>query len=325
MNKIAVTGADGFIGSHLVENLVRNGYEIKALSYYNSFGTWGWLDALNSDVMQNVEVVTGDVRDYTLVNSLIKDTSAVFHLAALIGIPYSYVAPKSYIDTNITGTFNVLEAAKNNKVDRILTTSTSEVYGSAKYIPIDELHPLQGQSPYSASKIGADKITEAYYRSFDLPVTIVRPFNTFGPRQSQRAIIPTIIQQLLSGTDIIKLGNLDARRDFNYVKDTANGFYEIYKATNTIGEEINIATKEEISMKGLAEELISIINPQARIEIDKSRIRPSKSEVNRLLGDNSKILELTEWQQTYSLSEGLSETIEWFRTQSSTKADKYMI
>lgn len=311
--RILITGADGFIGSHLVEKLVGEGHEVKAFVYYNSFNTWGWLDALPRDIMANVEVFAGDIRDPNGVQEAMKGCDAVFHLAALIAIPFSYHSPDSYVDTNIKGTLNVLQAARNLGTNRVLVTSTSEVYGTAQYVPIDEEHPYQGQSPYSATKIGADRLAESFWRSFDLPVTIVRPFNTYGPRQSARAVIPTIITQLLAGNTEIRLGSLTPTRDFNYVKDTVNGFYHIFLANNAIGEEINIATQQEISIGELAEELIRQINPAAKIVCDGQRLRPENSEVNRLLGSNEKICRLTGWMPRYTLAQGLSETIAFYR------------
>lgn len=319
--KVLVTGADGFIGSHLVEELVRKGYQVKAFVYYNSFNTWGWLDTLSKDIMENVEIFQGDIRDPNGVEEAMKDVEAVFHLAALIAIPFSYHSPDTYVDTNIKGTLNVLQAARKLGTKRVLVTSTSEVYGTAQYVPIDEKHPFQGQSPYSATKIGADRLAESFYRSFQLPVTIVRPFNTYGPRQSARAVIPTIITQLLAGKEEIKLGALTPTRDFNYVKDTANGFISIYESDKTIGEEINIATQKEISIGELAEELIRQINPKAKIICDEQRLRPEKSEVNRLLGCNEKIMRLTDWKPKYSFEEGLAETIEFLRN----NLDKYKV
>ena len=311
--KILVTGADGFIGSHLTEELVKRGFYVKAFSFYNSFNTWGWLDTLPEDVMNNVEVFTGDIRDPYGVKAAMKGCNAVFHLAALIAIPFSYHSPDAYVDTNIKGTLNILQAARELEIERVLVTSTSEVYGTAQYVPIDEQHPLQGQSPYSATKIGADRLSESFYRSFGLPVTIVRPFNTYGPRQSARAVIPTIITQLLSGITKIKLGSLSPTRDFNFVKDTVNGFIEIYKSDKTIGEEINIATQKEISIEVLAHELIRQINPNAEVLCDEARLRPEKSEVNRLLGSNEKILRLTNWKPQYTFSDGIKETISFYR------------
>lgn len=319
MKKILVTGSDGFIGSHLTEELVRAGYQVKAFVYYNSFNTWGWLDTLPSDVMKNVEIFQGDVRDPNGVKEAMKETAAVFHLAALIAIPFSYHSPDTYVDTNIKGTLNILQAAREQDLERVLVTSTSEVYGTAQYVPMDEKHPFQGQSPYSATKIGADRLAESFYRSFQLPVSIVRPFNTFGPRQSARAVIPTIITQLLAGKEKIHLGSLTPTRDFNYVKDTVNGFIKIYESERTIGEEINIATQHEISIGELAEELIRQINPNAKIVCDEERLRPEKSEVNCLLGSNKKIKELTDWKPVYSFEEGLSETISFFKD----NMDKY--
>ena len=307
--KILVTGADGFIGSHLTEELVKQGFDVKAFS----FNTWGWLDTLPQDIMENVEVFTGDVRDPNGVREAMKGTDAVFHLAALIAIPFSYHSPDAYVDTNIKGTLNVLQAAKQLDLDKVLITSTSEVYGTAQYVPIDESHPYQGQSPYSATKIGADRLAESFYRSFGLPVAIVRPFNTYGPRQSARAVIPTIITQLLAGKEEIRLGSLTPTRDFNFVKDTAQGFIEIYRSDKTVGEEINIATQNEISIGELAEELIRQINPQAKIVCDEERLRPEKSEVNRLLGSNEKIKMLTDWEPRFTFEEGLAQTIDFFR------------
>ena len=321
MNKVLVTGSDGFIGSHLTEELVKKGYEVRAFVFYNSFNTWGWLDTLPADIMKHVEIFQGDVRDPNGVREAMKGCSAVFHLAALIAIPFSYHSPDAYVDTNIKGTLNVLQAARDLGTERILVTSTSEVYGTAQYVPIDEKHPYQGQSPYSATKIGADRLAESFYRSFALPVSIVRPFNTFGPRQSARAVIPTIITQLLAGKEEIKLGSLTPTRDFNYVKDTANGFISIYESDKTIGEEINIATQQEISIGDLANELIRQINPNAKIICDEDRLRPEKSEVNRLLGANAKIHALTDWQQRYTFEQGLAETIEFLRH----NMDKYKV
>jgi len=313
MKKVLVTGADGFIGSHLTEYLMEKGYEVKAFTYYNSFNTWGWLECFPEEKLRELEIFQGDIRDPNGVREAMKGTEGVFHLAALIAIPFSYHSPDSYVDTNIKGTLNVLQAARDLDLERVLITSTSEVYGTARYVPIDENHPYQGQSPYSATKIGADRLAESFYRSFGLPVSIVRPFNTFGPRQSARAVIPTIISQLLAGKEEIHLGSLTPTRDFNYVKDTAAGFYEIAKSDQTIGEEINIATQREISIGDLAHELIRQINPSARIVCEKERTRPEKSEVNRLLGSNEKIKKLTGWQPRYTFEQGLAETVEWIR------------
>lgn len=321
MKKVLVTGADGFIGSHLVERLLDRGYAVRAFVYYNSFNNWGWLDTLPKEKLNKIEIFTGDIRDPNGVKEAMKGIDYVFHLAALIAIPFSYHSPDSYVDTNIKGTLNVLQAARDLCTERILITSTSEVYGTAKYVPIDELHPFQGQSPYSATKIGADRIAESFYRSFNLPITIVRPFNTYGPRQSARAVIPTIITQLLAGKEEIKLGSLTPTRDFNFVKDTADGFITIAESSITIGEEINIATQKEVSIGDLAKELIHQINPNAKIICAEERLRPEKSEVNRLLGSNKKILQLTGWKPKYSLEEGLAETIEFLKN----NLDKYKI
>ena len=313
MSKVLVTGAGGFIGSHLTELLLREGIEVKAFVHYNALGTWGWIDTFPKELKDSIEVFAGDIRDPHGVREAMKGCEAVFHLAALIAIPFSYHSPDSYVDTNVKGTLNVLQAARDLGGIRVLVTSTSEVYGTAKYVPIDENHPFQGQSPYSATKIGADRLAESFYRSFDLPVTLVRPFNTFGPRQSARAVIPTIITQLLSGKKEIRLGSLTPTRDFNYVKDTANGFYQIYLSDQTIGQEINIATQKEISIGDLANELIQQINPEAKIVCDEQRLRPEKSEVNRLLGSNQKIRQLTDWRPRYSFESGLAETIDFLR------------
>ncbi|MHA8062895.1 NAD-dependent 4,6-dehydratase LegB [Aquirufa aurantiipilula] len=312
-SKVLVTGADGFIGSHLVELLLNEGYQVKAFVYYNSFNSWGWLDTLPKEKLAQIEVVAGDIRDPNGVRVAMQGCQVVFHLAALIAIPFSYHSPDSYIDTNIKGTLNVIQAARDLHVERILVTSTSEVYGTAKYIPIDENHPRQPQSPYSASKIGADCIAESFYRSFDLPITIVRPFNTYGPRQSARAVIPTIITQLLNGVEEIQLGDLSPTRDLLYVKDTVSGFLKISLSEKLVGQDCNIATQSEISVEELANELISQINPNAKIKVDEQRIRPEKSEVFRLYGSNQKIKENTDWTLTYDFKEGIAETIEWFR------------
>ena len=312
MPTVLVTGAGGFIGSHLTEFLLEEGFNVRAFVHYNALNSWGWLDTLERDKVNELEIFSGDIRDPHGVREALVGCDAVFHLAALIAIPYSYHSPDTYVDTNIKGTLNILQAARALEISRVLVTSTSEVYGTAQYVPIDELHPFQGQSPYSATKIGADRLAEAFYRSFELPISIVRPFNTFGPRQSARAVIPTIITQLLSGYKEVKLGALSPTRDFNYVKDTVRGFYEIYKSDKTIGQEINIATQKEISIGEVAEELIRQINPKATIICDEQRLRPEKSEVNRLLGCNEKIRQLTEWKPMYSFEKSLSETIAFF-------------
>lgn len=320
--RVLVTGADGFIGSHLVERLVQEGCKVKAFCYYNSFNSWGWLDSFPKELLSRIEIFTGDIRDPNGVRTAMKDIDVVFHLAALIAIPFSYHSPDSYIDTNVKGTLNIVQAAKDLGVERVLVTSTSEVYGTAQYTPIDENHPRQPQSPYSASKIGADCIADSFYRSFDLPLTIVRPFNTFGPRQSARAVIPTIITQLLNGKMEIKLGDITPTRDLVYVKDTADGFVEIAKSTKLIGHDCNIATQSEISVGDLAQELINQINPAAKIVTENERLRPEKSEVFRLYGSNKKIKESTGWQPKYSLKEGLGETITWFKNTENLKQYK---
>lgn len=320
-----VTGADGFIGSHLVELFVNEGYRVKAFVYYNSFNSWGWLDTLPKQMLDMIEIFAGDIRDPNGVRVAMKDCDMVFHLAALIAIPFSYHSPDSYIDTNVKGTLNIVQAARDFNVERVLVTSTSEVYGTAQYIPIDEQHPRQPQSPYSASKIGADCIAESFYRSFDVPITIVRPFNTYGPRQSARAIIPTIITQLLNGAQELKLGDLTPTRDLLYVKDTVKGFLEIAKSDKLIGEDCNIATQSEISIADLAKELIRQINPSASIIEDSQRIRPKKSEVFRLYGSNEKLLKNTNWRMSYTFERGLAETIAWFKDAENLKKYKHEV
>jgi NAD dependent epimerase/dehydratase len=322
MNTILVTGADGFIGSHLVEKLIEDGNKVKAFVYYNSFNNWGWLDTFPKEILNEIEIFAGDVRDPNGVRTAVKGVDEIYHLAALIAIPYSYHSPDSYVDTNVKGTLNILQAARDFNVERVLVTSTSEVYGTALYVPIDENHPKQGQSPYSASKIGADAMADSFFRSFNLPVTIVRPFNTFGPRQSARAVIPTIITQLLSGKTEIKLGALHPTRDLLFVKDTANGFVEIAKSTKTIGQEINIATEKEISILDLAQLLIDKINPAAKIISDDIRLRPEKSEVERLLGSAKKINSLTNWQANFTFDEAINQTINWFKKEENLKLYK---
>ena len=308
-----VTGADGFIGSHLVESLLKEGCEVRAFVYYNSFNSWGWIDTFTKDKIDKINIVAGDVRDPSGVKKSMEGIDIVFHLAALIGIPFSYQSPNSYVDTNIKGTLNILQAARELGTERVLVTSTSEVYGTAQYTPIDEKHPLQGQSPYSATKIGADKIAESFYRSFGLPVTVVRPFNTYGPRQSARAVIPTIITQLLSGAKEINLGSLHPTRDLVYVEDTVRGFLAIAGSDKAIGEEINIATQRDISIGDLATRIIDLINPEAVLKQDDKRVRPQKSEVEQLKGSNEKMLKLTGWKPEFTLDEGLKQTIEWFK------------
>lgn len=309
--KILVTGATGFIGSHLIELLVESGCSVKAFAKYNFQNDWGWLD--HSHVKNDIEIFLGDIRDYDAVFKAIADVDVIFHLAALIGIPYSYISPLAYIKTNIEGTYNVLQAAREKQVKKIIITSTSETYGTAQYIPIDEKHPLVGQSPYSASKIAADQLAVSYYRSFELPVIIARPFNTYGPRQSARAIIPTIITQLLSGQKKLKLGNLTPTRDLNYVKDIVKGFLKLAESEKVYGQITNLGSNTEISIGELVNLLIKLTGQSSEISIDAARIRPEKSEVNRLVCDNKKIVELTGWQPKYSLEEGLKETLEWFR------------
>jgi NAD dependent epimerase/dehydratase len=326
--KVLITGADGFIGSHLTEALVNSGYDVRAFVCYNSFNSNGWLDTVSCDIKKKIEFFPGDIRDPNGVREAMKGIDVVFHLAALIAIPFSYHSPDSYIDTNVKGTLNIIQAARDNKVKRMLVTSTSEVYGTAQFVPITELHPKQPQSPYSASKIGADAIADSFYRSFDLPITIVRPFNTFGPRQSARAVIPTIISQLLNGAQEIKLGDITPTRDLLFVKDTVNGFLKIAQCDELIGHEVNIATQSEISVGDLALQLINQINPSAKIITDTIRLRPEKSEVFRLFGSNEKLKSFTDWSQKYTLAEGLSETIEWFSKKENLqqyKADIYNV
>ncbi len=320
--RVLVTGADGFIGSHLIEGLLDEKCKVRAFVFYNSFNSWGWLDTFPKEKLGAIDVFAGDIRDPNGVRQAMDGVEIVFHLAALIGIPFSYHSPDTYVDTNIKGTLNVLQAARSVQCKKVLVTSTSEVYGTARYVPIDEKHPFQGQSPYSATKIGADRLAESFYRSFNLPLTIVRPFNTYGPRQSARAIIPTIITQLMSGKRELKLGSLHPTRDLVFVKDTVGGFIAIAKSDKTLGEEINIATQKETSMGDLAQILISIINPRAKVVSDSERIRPEKSEVERLLGCNEKIKALTTWLPKYSLEDGLKITCEWFKDPENLKKYK---
>lgn len=312
MKKILVTGAAGFIGSHLTENLVEAGYEVRVLVRYNSKNNYGWLE--ESAHKKSIEFITGDVRDYDCVYSAIKGCDTVFHLAALIGIPYSYVSPLAYIRTNIEGTYNVMQASKELNVENILVTSTSETYGTAQYVPIDEKHPLVGQSPYSASKIGADQIALSYYLSFNTPVKIVRPFNTYGPRQSARAVIPTIITQILSGKTEIKLGHISPTRDLTFVKDTASGFMAIAANEKFNGEVTNIGMNSEISVGDLANMIAGILGVKINIITDDARVRPDKSEVERLWCNNEKIISGTNWKPKYNLQKGLEETVEFLKT-----------
>ncbi|MCH2232325.1 MAG: NAD-dependent 4,6-dehydratase LegB [Crocinitomicaceae bacterium] len=308
--RVLVTGADGFIGSHLSETLVKEGAKVRALNYYNSFNNWGWLDS--SDSVNEMEVVSGDVRDPHFCHGITKDIDIVFHLAALIAIPYSYVAPDAYVQTNVVGTLNICQAAKANNCERVIHTSTSEVYGTADYVPIDEKHQLKGQSPYSASKIGADAMAISFYNSFDTPITIARPFNTYGPRQSARAVIPTMISQIAAGAEMIKVGDLSPTRDFNYVEDTCRGFLAVAQSDKTIGEVVNIGSNYEISIRDTFELIKKVMNSNVEFEIDQSRIRPGKSEVQRLWADNSKIHELTGFKPLIGIEEGLDRTAKWF-------------
>ena len=319
---VVVTGADGFIGSHLTEALLEEGCKVKAFVLYNSFSSWGWLDTLPADVTSRIEIFSGDIRDPNGVKTALKGADVVFHLAALISIPYSYHSPDNYVDTNIKGTLNILQAARDLEIEKVLVTSTSEVYGTAQYVPIDEKHPKQGQSPYSATKISADFLAESFYRSFNLPVTTVRPFNTYGPRQSARAVIPTIITQLLDGADKIKLGSLHPTRDLVYVKDTVGGFLEIAKSDELMGQEVNISTNQEISIGDLATQIIEIIKPGTPIESEDQRVRPDKSEVERLMGSNEKLKAHTQWSMNYPLVKGLEETINWFRNDANLNSYK---
>lgn len=309
--KVLVTGSEGFIGSHLTERLVQLGADVTALVQYNSFNNWGWIETFSDEVKDSIEVVTGDIREYDNVKRIVKGKEIVFHLAALVAIPYSYLSPMAYVRTNVEGTTNILEACREYGIEKIVHTSTSETYGTALYVPIDEKHPLQGQSPYSASKIAADMMAESFYRSFNVPVAIIRPFNTYGPRQSARAVIPTIITQILSGADRIKLGSLTPTRDFNYVKDTVEAFIKVAESEETIGQVVNAGSNYEISIGDLAKTIIKLIGKEVEIICDEQRLRPEKSEVNRLWADNTKIKKLTGWQPKFTLEEGLKETINW--------------
>lgn len=325
MQKVLVTGADGFIGSHLTEMLLEQGYAVRALSLYNSFNDWGWLNDIKHP---DLEIVTGDVRDSYFCRHITDGVDVIFHLAALIAIPYSYIAPDSYVDTNIKGTLNICQAAKDNNVKRVLVTSTSEVYGTARYVPIDENHPKQPQSPYSATKIGADAIAMSFYNAFNLPVVLVRPFNTYGPRQSARAIIPTIITQIANGKREIKLGDLTPTRDFNFVKDTCKGFIELSKCDKAIGQEVNICSNQEISMRETLNLIAKLMGANVKFIEDRDRIRPKNSEVFRLWGDNAKIKSLTGYEPSFSLENGLKETISWFLNKDNLrkyKADIYNV
>lgn len=307
---VLVTGANGFIGSHLCELLLQNGYKVRALNEYNSFNSWGWLDDISS--LGNIEVVSGDIRDPFFCNEITKNIDIVFHLAALIAIPYSYIAPQSYIETNVTGTLNMLQASLTNKVKRFIQTSTSEVYGTAKYVPIDEKHPLQPQSPYSASKIGADMIAMSYYNAFNLSVVVARPFNTYGPRQSARAVIPTIITQIANGAKEIKLGDITPTRDFNYVEDTCRGFLVLANCDEAIGQTVNIGSNYEISIGDTLNIIKSIMQSDVEFITEEQRIRPPNSEVFRLWCDNSLLKQLTNFEPKYTITSGLEKTVQWF-------------
>ena len=324
--QVLVTGAAGFIGSHLVEALVGEGAVVRALVHYNSRNDYGNLRFLGDEQLRNIEIVMGDIQDAGCVDLAVRGCECVFHLAALIGIPYSYVAPRSYVATNVAGTLNVLEAVRSNKVPRMVHTSTSECYGTALYEPIDEKHPLQGQSPYSASKIGADKLAESYYLSFDAPVATIRPFNTYGPRQSARAVIPTIISQLLFGGDVVELGSLEPMRDLTFVEDTVRGFIAVAECDKALGQVTNVGSGKTISIGDLAEMLVRMINPSAKIVSTEARMRPPRSEVKKLICANAKAAELTEWRPQVSLTEGLKRTIDFVRNHPDLyQADKYNI
>jgi NAD dependent epimerase/dehydratase len=326
MKKILVTGADGFIGSHLTEALVKKGYDVRAFVCYNSFNSWGWLDHCDPVVKGKFEVFCGDIRDPYGVKDAMKGCDFVLHLAALIAIPFSFHSPHTYIDTNVKGTLNVVQAARELGVEKVVHTSTSEVYGTAQFVPITEAHPLQGQSPYAASKIGADQIALSYYSSFDTPVAVIRPFNTYGPRQSARAVIPTIITQIAKGEKKIKLGSLHPTRDFNFVSDTVEGFIAVAESDNTVGEVVNIGSNFEISIGETFELISQSMNTEIEIESEDQRKRPEKSEVNRLWADNSKVRQLTEWEPVYAgkdgFKRGLTETVQWFANPKNLKAYK---
>ena len=332
MKTILVTGADGFIGSHLTESLVSQGYQVRAFVLYNSFNSWGWLDHSPKEILDSLEIFSGDIRDPYGVKAAMQGCDIVLHLAALIAIPYSYHSPATYVDTNITGTLNVVQAARELGVQKVVHTSTSEVYGTAQFVPITEEHPLQGQSPYSASKIGADQIAMSFYRSFGTPVSIIRPFNTYGPRQSARAVIPTVITQIANGNRKIKLGALHPTRDFNYVKDTVRGFITIAESQNSVGEVINIGSNFEISIGDTVNLIAEAMDVDIEIETDDVRLRPEKSEVNRLWADNSKAKRLVGWEPLYGGREGfkrgLAETAAWFMNPANLvgyKSDRYNI
>ncbi|NKB63162.1 MAG: SDR family NAD(P)-dependent oxidoreductase [Gammaproteobacteria bacterium] len=324
--KVLVTGADGFIGSHLTEALVANGDSVRALTLYNSFNSWGWLDDV-SGIGDQVEIVSGDVRDPAFCQMITKDIDVVYHLASLIAIPYSYHAPNSYVETNINGTLNMCQAARENNVERFIHTSTSEVYGTAQYVPIDERHPLQPQSPYSATKIAADALAQSFYNAFELPVTIARPFNTYGPRQSARAVIPSVIIQLL-GKDRINAGDLSPTRDFNFVSDTCKGFITLASCDAAVGEVVNIGSNSEVSIADTIALIAELMGKEVEVSQEAQRMRPEKSEVFRLHCDNSKIISMTGYQPEVSLREGLQRTIDWFSVKENScryKADIYNV
>lgn len=325
MNKVLLTGADGFIGSHLAEKLVNEGYDVKALVQYNSFGTWGWLDSLDEQTINHIEIISGDIRDPHLCNNLVKGCNRILHLAALIAIPYSYSAPQNYIDTNISGTCNLMQSALLNGVDKFIQTSTSEVYGTAQYVPIDEVHPLSGQSPYAASKIGSDQLALSFYNSFDLPVTVIRPFNTYGPRQSARAVIPSVIIQLAKGNEI-SMGGLSPTRDFNFVTDIARGFIAGLETSDALGEVINLGSNFEISVKDTALLIAEIMNKKIEIKQSEERIRPKNSEVERLFSSNQKAKDLLKWEPEFfgleGFKKGLIETINWFSVEDNLRLYK---
>jgi len=317
--KVLITGSEGFIGSHLTEKLIELGADVRSYVLYNSFGLWGWLDSFSKDQLDQIEIFMGDIRDENNIRRATKEVDIVFHLAALIGIPYSYYSAGSYVSTNVNGTLNVLQAAKDENIEKLVHTSTSETYGTAIYTPIDEKHPLQGQSPYSASKIGGDMLAESYYRSFDLPVTIIRPFNTYGPRQSARAVIPTIISQIVSGKEEILLGSINPIRDFTYVKDTVEGFIKMAEVKETVGELINIGSGMGISIDDLAKKIINLTGKEIKIKTQKKRIRPKKSEVRELICDNNKAQKIIGWKPKCSLDKGLNQTINFIKK----NLDKY--
>ncbi len=323
MKKILVTGSEGFIGSHLTEKLLSLGFHVKAFVLYNSFGKFGWLDTINIEKYSNLEVILGDIRDYNFVVSSMKNCDAVLHLAALIGIPYSYHSPESYVDTNIKGTLNILQASRQTEVEKVIHTSTSEVYGSAQYVPIDEGHPLVGQSPYSASKIAADQLALSFHRSFGLPVTILRPFNTYGPRQSARAVIPNIISQIATGKDTINLGSLDPTRDFSYVSDTVDGFIACLNAKKVSGEVYNLGSNFEVSIGKTLEMISDLMLKNVNVNFDEKRVRPKNSEVDRLYSENKRAIKYLNWKPKFSgikgFRMGLEETIKWFTNKENLK------